>query len=63
MKFRDGEIVEEFTTLVNPGRPIPPEITMITRITDRDVLGAPPFERIEAPLCASSARPRWSATT
>ena len=50
VKFRDGEIVEEFTTLVNPGRPIPPEITMITRITDRDVLGAPPFERIEAPL-------------
>ena len=50
VKFRDGEIVEEFTTLVNPGRPIPPEITMITGITDRDVLGAPPFERIEAPL-------------
>ena len=50
MKFRDGEIVEEFTTLVNPGRPIPPEITMITGITDRDVLTAPPFERIEAPL-------------
>jgi len=42
VKFRDGEIVEEFTTLVNPGRPIPPEITMITRITDRDVLSAPP---------------------
>ena len=50
VKFRDGEIVEEFTTLVNPGRPIPPEITMITRITDRYVLDAPLFERIEAPL-------------
>jgi DNA polymerase-3 subunit epsilon/ATP-dependent DNA helicase DinG len=50
MKFRDGEIVEEFTTLVNPGRPIPPEITMLTGITDRDVLGAPPFEHIEASL-------------
>ncbi len=50
VKFRDGEIVEEFTTLVNPGRPIPPEITMITGITDRDVVTAPPFERIEAPL-------------
>ena len=50
VKFRDGEIVEEFTTLVNPGRPIPPEITMLTGITDRDVLAAPPFERIEAPL-------------
>jgi DNA polymerase-3 subunit epsilon/ATP-dependent DNA helicase DinG len=50
VKFRDGEIVEEFATLVNPGRPIPPEITMITGITDRDVASAPPFERIEAPL-------------
>jgi DNA polymerase-3 subunit epsilon len=40
VKFRDGEIVEEFTTLVNPGRPIPPEITMITGITDRDVITA-----------------------
>ena len=50
VKFRDGEIVEEFTTPGDPGRPIPPEITMITGITDRDVVTAPLFERIEAPL-------------
>ena len=50
VKYRDGEPVEEFGTLINPGRPIPPEITMLTGITDRDVSPAPPFERVEAQL-------------
>ena len=64
VKFRDGEIVEEFATLVNPGRPIPPEITMLTGITDRDVVdrAAVRADR-SARCCASSARRLWSATT
>jgi ATP-dependent DNA helicase DinG len=46
VKFRDGEIVDEFGSLVNPGRPIPPEITMITGIADRDVANAPRFSHV-----------------
>lgn len=32
--------------LVNPGIPIPPEVTEIHGITDKDVAGEPPFEKI-----------------
>lgn len=32
----DGKIVDEYTTLINPGRPIPPEITALTGIGDLD---------------------------
>ena len=50
VKYRDGEAIDEFTTLVNPGRPIPYEITLLTGIADRDVVAAPPFSQIETPL-------------
>ncbi len=46
VKFRDGEVIDEFGSLVNPGRSIPPDITMITGITDRDVADAPRFNQI-----------------
>jgi len=41
VKFRDDEVLETFSTFVNPGRPIPPEITGLTGIRDDDVSGAP----------------------
>jgi ATP-dependent DNA helicase DinG len=41
VKFRDGEPVEEFSTLIDPGRPIPYEIRQLTGISDADVLGQP----------------------
>lgn len=50
VKYRDGEMVDEFVSLVNPGRPIPSEITMLTGITDRDVSSAPAFSQIETAL-------------
>jgi ATP-dependent DNA helicase DinG len=50
VKFQDGELVDSFSTLVNPGRPIPYEITLITGITDRDVIGKPAFDQIAGPL-------------
>ncbi len=50
VRFADGLPTETFTTLINPDRPIPYEITMLTGITDRDVLGKPRFEQIAAQL-------------
>jgi len=41
VKFRGEEVIDEFATLVNPGRPVPAEITVLTGITDEDVAGAP----------------------
>jgi ATP-dependent DNA helicase DinG len=41
VRTKDGIIVEEFSTLINPGRAIPPYITHLTGIQNDDVLGAP----------------------
>lgn len=42
----DGEIIEEFQSLVNPGHPVPYWITNLTGITTNDVVHAPFFEDI-----------------
>ncbi len=34
VKIRDGEIIERYDELINPGRPLPKKITEITNITD-----------------------------
>ena len=41
VKVRGGEVLGEFATLVDPGRCIPPQITMLTGITDAMVVRAP----------------------
>lgn len=46
----DGERVERFDMLVNPGQPIPPFIEQITGISDAMVADAPPFADIAAML-------------
>ncbi len=52
VRMRDGEIIDEFTTLVDPNRPIPHLITTITGIRTQDVAGMP---RIEAVIPAVRA--------
>ncbi len=42
----DGEVVEEWSTLVDPERSIPPDIQVLTGITNESVRGAPTFARI-----------------
>jgi len=42
----DGARIDEYTTLINPRRPIPPFITSLTRITWDMVARAPHFEDI-----------------
>jgi DNA polymerase-3 subunit epsilon len=41
VKVRGGEVLGEFQTLVNIGRPVPPFIRALTGITDEMLLGAP----------------------
>ena len=41
VKVRGGEVLGEFATLVDPGRSIPPQITILTGITDSMVYDAP----------------------
>lgn len=41
-----GKVIEEFQTLVNPERPIPPFITRLTNITEEMVRDAPRFSEI-----------------
>jgi len=49
-RFRGGECLGTFQTLVNPGRAIPPKITMLTGLTDALVAPAPRIESVLAPL-------------
>jgi DNA polymerase-3 subunit epsilon len=52
VRYRDGIIYERFHTLINPERPIPAWITMLTGINDDMVRHAPTFREI-APLVRS----------
>lgn len=42
--MQGGEVEWEWSSLVDPGRPIPPSIQLLTGITDEMVAGAPRFE-------------------
>ncbi len=44
VKYRHGEEIGSFQTLVDPGTPIPPSITILTGITHAMVVDAPPIE-------------------
>ncbi len=48
--YPNGE-EKEYSTLINPGVPIPPESTRVHRITDEDVAEAPTFKLV-APILA-----------
>ncbi|MCU0508560.1 MAG: exonuclease domain-containing protein [Anaerolineae bacterium] len=50
VKYVDGAPVETFDTLLNPGRPIPYEVTLITGISNEMVIGKPPFEQVAPAL-------------
>jgi ATP-dependent DNA helicase DinG len=49
-KLRDGEIIEEWSTLVNPGRKLAFAITQLTGIADRDLIGQPAIREVLEPL-------------
>ena len=52
VRVEQGELAEEWSTLVNPGRPIPEEIQALTGITNAMVRGAPTFAQLAAEVRA-----------
>ena len=46
VRVRGGRIVDTFSTFVQPGVPIPPEVSALTGITDAMVASAPTFEQV-----------------
>jgi DNA polymerase-3 subunit epsilon len=46
VRVEDGELAEEWSTLVNPERSIPEEIQALTGITNAMVRGAPTFAQV-----------------
>src|ERR1041384_751619 len=49
VRFENGAPVGSFSSLVNPGIPIPASATAIHGITDAHVAGAPPLAEVFAP--------------
>ena len=50
VEVADGEVASEWSTLVNPGAPIPAGIQALTGITNEMVAGAPAFAELAAEL-------------
>ena len=46
VKIQNGEIIDSFSTFINPQIPIPYEITKLTSITDEMVMGSPTIEYV-----------------
>ena len=46
VRMKNGKILDTYSSLINPGSQIPYQITVITGITNEDVLNAPYFEDI-----------------
>jgi DNA polymerase-3 subunit epsilon len=46
LKLVGGEVVDQYSTLVNPGRPIDPFVVRLTGITDRMVADAPSISEV-----------------
>lgn len=52
VRFNGRRVEAEWSTLIHPGRPIPPFIVQLTGITDQMVMQAPPIKAVLADLNA-----------
>ena len=62
VRVRGGAVESEMSTLVNPGRAIPAQITVLTGITNAMVAGAPPVVSRSTTTKTTSLRgvPIWA---
>jgi len=51
VRILDDEVVDDYSELINPHRPLPREIVNITHINDSMLRGQPGFERILPQFC------------
>ncbi|MFN8527029.1 MAG: helicase C-terminal domain-containing protein [Anaerolineae bacterium] len=61
VRMINGEIVDEFSTLINPERPIPPAITTLTGIRNEDVYNAPGIQTVLPQLKGFVGGAPWMA--
>ena len=52
VRVRAGQVIAEFSSLVNPGTPVPPAITELTGISDQMLVAAPPVAAVLPGLLA-----------
>ena len=52
VRVHDGRVIAEYSSLVNPGRPVPPAITELTGISDQMLASAPPVTAVLPGLLA-----------
>jgi DNA polymerase III subunit epsilon len=52
VRVHDGRVVAEYSSLVNPGTPVPPAITELTGISDQMLVSAPPVAAVLPGLLA-----------
>lgn len=52
VKVDQGTVVDSFQRLINPGHALPDFVSVLTGITDADLVGAPPFTEIADELAA-----------
>ena len=52
VKVVGGEFVDSFQRLINPGHTLPDFVSVLTGITDADLVGAPPFADVAEDLAA-----------
>lgn len=50
VRFSNGQPMEAFATLINPNRPIPPEASKVSGITDEMVVGKPTIDQVMEPF-------------
>ena len=52
IQYKNGVEIDKFSTLVKPTEAIPPEVEMLTGITNEMVQQAPPLITVLSDLCA-----------
>ena len=61
VRFKDGVIVDEFSTLIDPGRSLPTLITSLTGLRDDDLVGTPKIQDVLPQLLAFVGHSPWMA--